>query len=566
MDEIIQIVGRDPKAIGDAVDCLEQRLQYRSSVVKHKTLRMVNYITQHGSPDFRRGLLRLSPVIRDLTHFTCAPDPFKGDIPWKRVQSSAKEVMKAIHGSDGGMPSHAEMSHHMEGFGNSGNSRGILDAASSSDGGLDVFGRSMGSLSGFLQSSPSPSMGTAMREQSRGASYTRPRIDAGTTYTPKLGGTADSQHARSMEESTVRKFCAPRQQGGRIAPSSEECKAFRSDIVRCDGKVIAAHLEKSIQNGGWKESLRALCVLDTISEQQQNATESAIVQYFKDNPQSLKRAQDSAQDRVKTRSTSVMSHLGIIDSRDTETVVSTGKDLITTDDFVTTTVPNPATAVANGDVSPTTVETNELPLEREMDTLSLLDSLDHGVPDHLHQVEAPGSPVAGLIFSKRVENTSMVQGKASDPFGEWETGGSLEPKSSSLQPQAPPAASGLDPFQDMLLGMNSIAQKDLLQPDRPIPSSVTGVEDFFTSLHTSDNCNSTAVSSGYLGVGTSIPNSNHSGMTDVGKSSTSLSSQPLSNDALSAWHATTSGFTGSQAREETAFNFVQSAMEQVKKK
>jgi len=62
-----------------------------------QTLRLVKHIAQRGSPDFRRALARHSSAVRDLTAFRCAPDPFKGDIPWKRVQEYARESLEAIH-------------------------------------------------------------------------------------------------------------------------------------------------------------------------------------------------------------------------------------------------------------------------------------------------------------------------------------------------------------------------------------------------------------------------------------------------------------------------------------
>ena len=57
----------------------------------------MKHIAQRGAPDFRQALARQSAAVRDLTHFRCAPDPFKGDIPWKRVQEYARDTMEALH-------------------------------------------------------------------------------------------------------------------------------------------------------------------------------------------------------------------------------------------------------------------------------------------------------------------------------------------------------------------------------------------------------------------------------------------------------------------------------------
>ncbi len=68
-----------------------------TSQIPMQALRLVKHIASKGSPELRRAILRQSSEVKSLTQFRCAPDPFKGDIPWKRVQEYASEALAAMH-------------------------------------------------------------------------------------------------------------------------------------------------------------------------------------------------------------------------------------------------------------------------------------------------------------------------------------------------------------------------------------------------------------------------------------------------------------------------------------
>lgn len=71
----------------------------------HQALKLVTHIGRKGSSDLRRLMARRSGAVRDLLHYRCDPDPFKGDTVWKRVQEYAQEALNAIHGTpDSGVP------------------------------------------------------------------------------------------------------------------------------------------------------------------------------------------------------------------------------------------------------------------------------------------------------------------------------------------------------------------------------------------------------------------------------------------------------------------------------
>lgn len=54
--------------------------------LRAQALKVVAHIGRKGSADLRRLMARHSGAVRDLLHFRCDPDPFKGDTVWKRVQ------------------------------------------------------------------------------------------------------------------------------------------------------------------------------------------------------------------------------------------------------------------------------------------------------------------------------------------------------------------------------------------------------------------------------------------------------------------------------------------------
>jgi predicted transcriptional regulator with HTH domain len=110
LDEVVRAAGSNPKNISDVVEALKQRLEFRSSVIKQKALKLVKHAALKGSSELKRSLNKLSPLIRELTHYRCAPDPFKGDIPWKKVQEYARDALETIHAAPQYGQGHSSMS------------------------------------------------------------------------------------------------------------------------------------------------------------------------------------------------------------------------------------------------------------------------------------------------------------------------------------------------------------------------------------------------------------------------------------------------------------------------
>jgi hypothetical protein len=527
MDEVVKVVGRDGKSIDDAVDVIEQRLQYRSSVVKQKSLRLVKYIAQKGSPEFRRGLLRLGQKIRELTHYTCAPDPYKGDIPWKRVQEYAREALAAVHDSGHSESTRSTIS-GMQGFGSG--EPGILDAPPVGDSFGAAFSLGLQDLKETAFGGRSPQADFGYHHHS---TFSRPQMkDNGQDV--QAAGEEDSHLRVHLEQKLVDKFCSPMHSGVRVAPNAEDCRKFINSVSSKNGIEVAKALERKLENGTWQESLRALCLLEVLTGSNLNMsdTDTVIVKYFSENSHSLYRASHSAQDRVRSKSLTVMEHMGLEAAQPHE-------GLTTAQDGIKNTSGNLLDLDTSG-----TVDSNS-PVEN---IASLLDALTGDT-----QEQTPNSPVAGLVCNplelpleesrspEYAKTNSQNSGSAfSDPFGDW-----AEPSPQTSELIDPFAAMSMAPTSISSGPQNAATPSTVYKPSHVSPLIDDDDDTFFSSL---GNNSAEHVSP----------------QISLGEPKQVTTTQRTTVDALGAWHAATSGFSSSQ-REESAFNFVQSAMASVKK-
>lgn len=619
MEDVITAIGRDRKNVDDAIECLDQRLQVRSPGTKQKALKLIKHMSQRGSVELQRALVRLSGRIKELQTFRCAPDAFKGDIPWKRVQEYAKEALEAIHavkegsetfgsrgsvttisssggkrmegfgsdsggkGSSGGSGGRVDggvgattnsSSRRYEGFGNGGTtSRSSLKANVLEPDGDDIRNLSFGTklAMGFSELKSAAMSGaiglgdfTGGRgqadEKSASDGYrstysppTRPQIDvdafeghgyvspstrnmmssmtpmssnSSSAYSPRSPSdktpTSTSQESLATpEERLVHGFVSKTSQGVRVAPTVDECSRFLGSCGGHGSLPLAKAFEKTLNNGTWKEVLRALCVLDVAATGggvSGTPAVSTMVEYFKDHPASLRRASESAQDRVKSKAASVLGRLGIECTAAPVVVVAQTPgngvvDLLSMESEAEHEVRN-TNSTANAD--------DGLP--------SLMEAMDVNTTDDVDNRNelTPNSPVAGLISAKP---SDQVQSKASDPFGDWlgaeETSpvGMPQPASTTTKP------TNVDPFaaMDMVGGGINGGSGISSVIEGPAVAKQPILDEFFASPS--------------LTSPTSPPQSVNDG------------SQGARSGVLGAWHAATSGFTSSKSREEAAFDF-----------
>ena len=674
-DEVTEAIGRDRKNIDDAIDCLEQRLQFRSTSTKQKALKLIKHMSQKGSGELQRALVRLSGQIKELQAFRCAPDAFKGDVPWKRVQEYAKEALEAIHSVKGdgarnggdwgsgslssGLSTSTTGGKRMEGFGNDATGRGMSGASGATSGGAtsssrryEGFGSGGAHSSNVLEHDQSEAWGLpfgtklamglnelksaaiagavglgdfAGAYSGKGASGspnesgyrstysppTRPQIDVdafeehgyashstrnamipmsnvsnasnmSTSAEKSGGGTVRTPSSQSLEERLVQQFLS-KSQGVRVAPTADECTKFLTTCAGHGSIPLAKAFEKTLLHGSWKEVLRALCVLDVAATGggiSGTPVISSMVEYFKEHPESLHRASDSAQDRVRSKAMSVLVRMGIdpqptsqhasgvaaeLHGRATGLVpaqdTSTGIDLLSMDALDAPdglneldsleTVSGTNTVGGNRGNGVSAPQNTSHPSDALGDTNlpSLLDALEVNDTDfagdttqNIRDDLTPNSPVAGLISG----SGASIQSKPSDPFGDW-----LGAEETSPVPQSPATVSNApsypktvnDPFGTLDMGVVANTSTAPSNGSMPTGTPPPILDDFFTSMPSTTmapSLSTTTASAPAPMTGNVAP------PTSVGNSTPT--------DVLGAWHATTSGFSSSQ-REEAAFDF-----------
>ena len=77
-------------------DLVVKKLAKNKPYVKYKALRIVKFLCENGSPNWRRAWQRNTDKLRDAQQFRGPPDPIYGDAPYQQVRKAAKDAMQAV--------------------------------------------------------------------------------------------------------------------------------------------------------------------------------------------------------------------------------------------------------------------------------------------------------------------------------------------------------------------------------------------------------------------------------------------------------------------------------------
>jgi len=77
-------------------DLVVKKLSKNKPYVKYKALRIVKFLCENGSPNWRRAWQRNTDKLRDAQQFRGPPDPIYGDAPYQQVRKAAKDAMQAV--------------------------------------------------------------------------------------------------------------------------------------------------------------------------------------------------------------------------------------------------------------------------------------------------------------------------------------------------------------------------------------------------------------------------------------------------------------------------------------
>jgi len=343
------MIGNKPDNVNAAIDALKARLSHRSPNVKQKGLRLIKHCCQKGSPEFKRAMSRHSYVLKDLTSYKCAPDPFKGDIPWKRVQEAAKECLEALHAAPDNiiMNNNAHQSYlPMSGYANNGGGR-RMDGFGSGTGGsgpssslgemmafgntpleassksiqrvslLETFSTGVNSLGNSMHRPhhhrlPSTEHQWVNDQQSYGqhpAVLSQPIAALDNSSTTDSSNNNIQQHSATPEGALVNKICTP--SGLRAVPETVDLKAFVAAAATINVTEVSQILEEKCEKGPWQASLRALCAIAALIEDGAAVGvggEAAV--YFQAHPGTVRKMAGHPQATVRQRADRVLKLIG----------------------------------------------------------------------------------------------------------------------------------------------------------------------------------------------------------------------------------------------------------------
>lgn len=398
------------------------------------------------------------------------------------------------------------------------------------------------------------------------SSYNRPQIPMMKDAVMEQGAGPDASMSR--EEQLIDKFCTS--SGVRVAPTTEECnsciaklpgrncewiaKALDKKLVCVDDIAIvqdawctftawlvlltcfSALIINQLQGETWQESLRALCLIDTVTDPGRNHSQSekVIKEYFVNSPEALKRATGSAQERVRLRACRVLSNLGIEQSNVPSSEISSGIDLLAVEG-------ERVSSGAQQEKAPVDLLTL-MSETQETDTVTQkIESID---------IVSSGTDLLG----EDLDAIPVAKGT--------ETGDNLAPQS-VVDPR-----SAADPFLNA--GEPNASFSDVVYGDWTTPSNSNKANDPYNLVDFSDQPQTSpnaaiAQSIGDFSFATGHDQPNFAHLLNQTGDGEIPGASSGSKDALSIWNAATSGISSTK-REDAAFSFVDGAMNDLKKK
>ncbi len=347
------------------------------------------------------------------------------------------------------------------------------------------------------------------------------------------------QQYQSREYLLVERICTP--SGMRAAPSTEDLNIFIDATVNVDGVELAVALQHKLEIGSWQETLRALCAIEALLEKSAaSPTAGEVAVHFQAGVSVIRRAQQSSQATVRQRAQRVLRLLGA-DTLPEEGNLSGSKS-----------------GAARG-------------------TIDLLgDGLDGG--DNILGASNSTSGNGNAMDLLAGLNVAPEQSGGSDVFGDWAD-------STAIPAAAAPAVAVVAPSsqQQSSVGgvdlLDALTDLSLSQPSAAAMHTTGPLDDIFSMpspAATTTTATTTITASDPFGNGLGTSEMHQpsvgnymsystGGNSTAGQPQPSLGSGGVNDDVLRAINAATSGITSTK-REEVAFDFVTTAMAELKTK
>ncbi|XP_022637151.1 VHS domain-containing protein At3g16270 isoform X3 [Vigna radiata var. radiata] len=337
LDEICELLrSSHPGIVKELSEFILKRLDNKSPVVKHKTLRLIKYAIGKCGVEFRREMQRHSVVIRQLLQYKGQLDPLKGDALNKAVRDTAQEAISAIFSADDNIskpPSSAsasaDLNRRIEGFGNTNYQAPsqdkksflseVVDIGSATiKQGLSAFTQGHSSLikneaaSGTYKDRYEPTaygsgITSALSKNQTGGPWNQ---DAGVTRMEMSNGKTSAGYAESKTQEERLLETVASSGGVRLQPSRDAIQVFLREASKLDAMALCHALEQKLQSPMWQVRVKAVCVLESILRNKDDDNFLRMATYFAENKDLVLRCSDSPQASLREKANKVLGLLG----------------------------------------------------------------------------------------------------------------------------------------------------------------------------------------------------------------------------------------------------------------
>ncbi|KAK7325159.1 hypothetical protein VNO77_29283 [Canavalia gladiata] len=330
LEEICEFLrSSHPDIVKELSDFILKRLEHKSSIVKHKALRLIKYAAGKCDVEFRREMQRHSVAIRQLLHYKGELDPLKGDALNKAVRDTAQEVISTIFSADdNNMPPPAaapDLNRRIQGFGNTNFPAPLQDKKSFLS---EVVDRGSATIKQGLSALTQGHSSLIKNETGSGTCRSSNETERGERYEPltyrnetQSGyGFSLNQHGGSWNHKDSRVTGVEISNGDSDACYRESKTLTREDrlleTVVTSGGVRLQPTRDAIQvfltEAAKLDAVRmkAVCVLESILRTKDDDHFSRMASYFSENSDVVLRCSEFPQASLREKANKVLGLLG----------------------------------------------------------------------------------------------------------------------------------------------------------------------------------------------------------------------------------------------------------------
>ncbi|KAL0462139.1 UNVERIFIED_CONTAM: protein MODIFIED TRANSPORT TO THE VACUOLE 1 [Sesamum latifolium] len=288
---------------------------------------------------------RHSVAVRQLIHYKGQPDPLKGDALNKAVRETAQEALSLLFSSDDSAVSTTESSlaSRIQGFGNTNYEMPSEDKKSFISEVVDIGSATIRQGLSSLRQSPSlrktngsgcykgPNLRRSLTQETNYSdqyegidspteTYDSSRISnnagSGTwgqhvnaSQAETNGGDSGSTYGHKTREEKLLETIVTAG-GVRLQPTRDALHIFLVEASKLNALSLGHAIETKLRSPLWQVRMKAICVLEAVLRNKQDANFSVIASYFGENKDAVVQCSKSPQASLRRKATKVLSLLG----------------------------------------------------------------------------------------------------------------------------------------------------------------------------------------------------------------------------------------------------------------